>query len=120
MLRSVPSGGSRKFLGETFKSNSDPAGGYVKAGLRERCLRDLSNGGRGVGNQLETWLINPLDRALFDQEIGEEAEVAVRTIELIESVPTPVRRDDLLHSTLMFSEVSNMEARISQVGASCS
>jgi hypothetical protein len=37
--------------------------------LAERCTRDLDNGGRGIGNALETALINPLARALF--EVGE-------------------------------------------------
>jgi energy-coupling factor transporter ATP-binding protein EcfA2 len=63
-------------------------GEAAKAGLRERCLRDLSNGGRGVGNQLEAWLINPLGRALFDQKIGDGAKVIVQAIELVDSVPT--------------------------------
>lgn len=35
--------------------------------LKERCLRDLSNGGRGIRNQIEAHLINPLARGLFDQ-----------------------------------------------------
>ena len=34
--------------------------------LREICLADLSNGGRGIRNKVETHLINPLARALFD------------------------------------------------------
>ncbi|TQI95193.1 ClpA/ClpB-like protein [Serratia fonticola] len=34
--------------------------------LRELCLADLSNGGRGIRNQLEAHLVNPLSRALFD------------------------------------------------------
>jgi ATP-dependent Clp protease ATP-binding subunit ClpB len=32
------------------------------------CLKDLSNGGRGIGNRLESVLINPLARALFQGE----------------------------------------------------
>jgi ATP-dependent Clp protease ATP-binding subunit ClpA len=36
--------------------------------LRALCLHDLSNGGRGIRNQLEAHLINPLARALFDQD----------------------------------------------------
>ncbi|WP_273820888.1 AAA family ATPase [Pseudomonas asplenii] len=36
--------------------------------LHDLCLRDLSNGGRGIRNQLEARLLNPLSRALFDQE----------------------------------------------------
>lgn len=34
--------------------------------LRGLCLADLSNGGRGIRNQVETHLVNPLSRALFD------------------------------------------------------
>ncbi|WP_091908347.1 AAA family ATPase [Chitinasiproducens palmae] len=40
----------------------------AKDQLRQRCLSDLSNGGRGIRNQLETHLINPLARGLFDQD----------------------------------------------------
>jgi len=35
------------------------------AELQSLCLADLSNGGRGIRNQLEIHLINPLARALF-------------------------------------------------------
>lgn len=34
--------------------------------LRTICLADLSNGGRGIRNQLEAHFLNPLARALFD------------------------------------------------------
>ncbi|AGK58681.1 ATP-dependent CLP protease regulatory subunit [Hyphomicrobium denitrificans 1NES1] len=33
--------------------------------LEELCLRDLSNGGRGIRNQVEVHLVNPLARTLF-------------------------------------------------------
>lgn len=36
--------------------------------LRELCLADLSNGGRGIRNHLEAHLVNPLSRALFDSD----------------------------------------------------
>jgi ATP-dependent Clp protease ATP-binding subunit ClpA len=36
--------------------------------LASLCLSDLSNGGRGIRNQVETHLVNPLSRALFDSE----------------------------------------------------
>lgn len=36
--------------------------------LEHLCLSDLSNGGRGIRNQLEVHLMNPLARALFEQE----------------------------------------------------
>jgi ATP-dependent Clp protease ATP-binding subunit ClpA len=60
----------------------------VKDVLREHCLRDLSNGGRGVGNQLEAWLINPLARALFDADVGEGGSVTITGLELTDGVPT--------------------------------
>jgi len=34
-----------------------------------RCIDDLSNGGRGIGNQLESLFINPLARALFGLDL---------------------------------------------------
>jgi energy-coupling factor transporter ATP-binding protein EcfA2 len=34
--------------------------------LRTLCLADLSNGGRGIRNQVEVHLVNPLARALFE------------------------------------------------------
>lgn len=34
--------------------------------LRQVCLADLSNGGRGIRNQLEAHFVNPLARVLFD------------------------------------------------------
>lgn len=40
----------------------------ARATLQSLCTTDLSNGGRGVRNKLETHLINPLARALFEQK----------------------------------------------------
>lgn len=60
----------------------------VKDILRENCTADLSNGGRGVGNQLEAWLINPLARALFDQNIAAGDTVEVGSCQLVNGVPT--------------------------------
>ena len=39
-----------------------------KAALEATCLGDLSNGGRGIRNQIEAHLLNPLARGLFDQD----------------------------------------------------
>jgi hypothetical protein len=36
--------------------------------LRNLCVKDLSNGGRGIRNHVEAHLLNPLARALFDQD----------------------------------------------------
>jgi len=41
----------------------------VHCRLREQCTRDLVNGGRGIGNELESMFINPLARALFDRDL---------------------------------------------------
>jgi ATP-dependent Clp protease ATP-binding subunit ClpA len=37
----------------------------VRDKLRDLCTKDLSNGGRGIGNQLESLFVNPLARAMF-------------------------------------------------------
>ncbi len=47
------------------------------AQLSDAALADLSNGGRGIGNQVEALLINPLARTLFDSGVTEHATVTV-------------------------------------------
>ncbi|MDR2209135.1 MAG: AAA family ATPase [Azoarcus sp.] len=42
----------------------------AREALRTLCLSDLSNGGRGIRNQLEAHLLNPLARAVFDQKMA--------------------------------------------------
>lgn len=49
--------------------------------LEEQALRNLQNGGRGVGNVVENFLINPLSRYLFDHEIFENAAVTIDDID---------------------------------------
>ena len=44
--------------------------------LRTLCLSDLSNGGRGIRNKVETHLVNPLARALFDTENAGRLRIA--------------------------------------------
>ena len=46
--------------------------------LRTLCTHDVFNGGRGVGNRIETHFVNPLARALFDS--GLESDVIVENI----------------------------------------
>lgn len=41
----------------------------VRQALQQLCLADLSNGGRGIRNQLEVHFVNPLARLLFDQNV---------------------------------------------------
>ena len=45
--------------------------------LKNTCLDDLSNGGRGIRNQIEANFVNPLARALFDAnaQAGSQYEV---------------------------------------------
>ena len=54
----------------------------VHAELLSRCTRDLSNGGRGIGNTLESAFINPLSRALFEH--GLEGKARIRVTGLVE------------------------------------
>ena len=48
--------------------------------LVEKCTHDLSNGGRGVVNQLEAWLVNPLARELFDKRVEDGVNILVNRI----------------------------------------
>ncbi len=50
--------------------------------LKAASLADLSNGGRGIGNQVESLLINPLSRWLFDHEITSNASVTVESFDI--------------------------------------
>lgn len=45
--------------------------------LCSAALCDLTNGGRGVGNQVEALLINPLSRWLFDHGVSGNARVEI-------------------------------------------
>ena len=45
--------------------------------LSAAALADLSNGGRGIGNQVEALLINPLSRWLFDNAVTGHADVTI-------------------------------------------
>ena len=52
------------------------------ARLMQWCVEDLSNGGRGIGNQLESRLINPLARALFTLDL--QGRERIRVVEFVE------------------------------------
>ena len=52
----------------------------ARAKLVDSCLADLSLGGRGIGNQLEVALINPLARALFTADLRGRDTVTVADI----------------------------------------
>lgn len=57
-------------------SVSDPA----MEVLRTKAVANLDNGGRGIGNIVESLLINPLSRYLFDNEIFENKTVIIENI----------------------------------------
>lgn len=59
----------------------------VRGQLEDWCTEDLANGGRGIGNRLETVFVNPLARALFHQRL--EGVTSLRV--------TQVERDDPLY-----------------------
>lgn len=44
--------------------------------LRALCTADLSNGGRGIRNQIEVHLINPLARAVFERESSGDVMIS--------------------------------------------
>jgi ATP-dependent Clp protease ATP-binding subunit ClpB len=52
----------------------------ARAKLIDGCLADLSLGGRGIGNQLEVALINPLARALFGADLRGRSRITVTDI----------------------------------------
>lgn len=54
----------------------------VKNILVEQALKNLSNGGRGIGNIVENLFINPLSRYLFDNEIFENANIIINSINI--------------------------------------
>jgi energy-coupling factor transporter ATP-binding protein EcfA2 len=45
--------------------------------LLKRCTDDLSNGGRGIGNQLESSFINPLSRAMFEHDLEGKTRLLI-------------------------------------------
>ncbi|MBD5481165.1 MAG: ATP-dependent Clp protease ATP-binding subunit [Lachnospiraceae bacterium] len=51
--------------------------------LRQKAIDNLDNGGRGVGNIVESLLINPLSRYLFDHELFSNCEITITSIEAV-------------------------------------
>ena len=60
----------------------------IRRNLLARCTQDLSTGGRGIGNVLESAFINPLSRALFEQSLEGKQTVAVTGIDEVDKVVT--------------------------------
>lgn len=57
------------------------------ATLLEESLQNLQNGARGIGNIVESMLINPLSRYLFDNHIEENTKLNIKSIDA-EKTPT--------------------------------
>ena len=53
----------------------------AKSVLVEKALSNLGNGGRGIGNIVESLLINPLARYLFDEEIKGNVRITINDID---------------------------------------
>lgn len=49
--------------------------------LETRALGNLANGGRGIGNIVESLLINPLSRYLFDEDIQGNVKITIDDID---------------------------------------
>lgn len=52
---------------------------YAK--LRQKAIDNLENGGRGIGNIVESLLINPLARYMFDNEIFSDSVIRILSID---------------------------------------
>jgi len=53
----------------------------VQNEITEAALNNLGNGGRGIGNIVESYLINPLSRFMFDNNIFDNAIVNIAQID---------------------------------------
>lgn len=53
----------------------------AKASLKALCLADMSNGGRGIRNQVEANLLNPLARALFDADAVSGSSFSIKLLQ---------------------------------------
>ena len=49
--------------------------------LRQKAVANLDNGGRGIGNIVESLLVNPLSRYMFDNELFENATINIDSID---------------------------------------
>ena len=50
---------------------------FAYRSLQDAATFDLSNGGRGIGNQVESLLVNPLSRWMFDNGVIQDAEIVI-------------------------------------------
>ena len=60
---------------------------YAYKSLEEAATFDLSNGGRGIGNQVESLLVNPLSRWMFDNAVIQDAELVIEGFDTAANPP---------------------------------
>ena len=48
--------------------------------LLDAAIANLSNGGRGIGNIVESMLIDPLSRYMFDNKIFDDSVIKIKQI----------------------------------------
>jgi ATP-dependent Clp protease ATP-binding subunit ClpA len=52
----------------------------AKRALLDKAIGNLDNGGRGIGNIVESMLINPLSRYMFDNELFADCKIIIMEI----------------------------------------
>ena len=50
--------------------------------MKEKAFGNLENGGRGIGNIMEKYFINPLARYVYDNHLTEGAVLSIQNIEI--------------------------------------
>jgi len=55
--------------------------------LEDAATFDLSNGGRGIGNQVESLLVNPLSRWMFDHAVVSDAGIVIEGFDTAANPP---------------------------------
>ncbi len=60
---------------------------FAYRSLEEAATFDLSNGGRGIGNQVESLLVNPLSRWMFDNGVISDATLVIEGFDTAANPP---------------------------------
>ena len=61
---------------------------YAYQSLEDAATFDLSNGGRGIGNQVESLLVNPLSRWMFDHAVLQDASLVIEGFDTAANPPS--------------------------------
>ncbi|MBQ9210802.1 MAG: ATP-dependent Clp protease ATP-binding subunit [Clostridia bacterium] len=60
---------------------------FAYQSLEDAATFDLSNGGRGIGNQVESLLVNPLSRWMFDNSVIQDANLVIEGFDTAANPP---------------------------------